>query len=205
MVNTSSISGIYTLANDVVHDQLVALLNSIEANVDSKIPICVIPYDDRLAKVKREISSRTNVTLFDNHESIQRWENFAYELWEVHPRASQKNLKNSKWYQGHLQRKFVAFEGEFDRFVFYDCDSLAMKPLNAVFEKLETFDFVFDDWEHKKKKSVAALNIDKVKASGVYREEDIIPKLHCGSFFGSKKGLFSQKEIEFVLPIFETS
>ncbi len=58
--------GIYTLANDVVYDQFIALLNSIERNVSPDIPICVIPYDDRLEKVKREIDSRSNVTLFGN-------------------------------------------------------------------------------------------------------------------------------------------
>ncbi|MCX7596530.1 MAG: methionine synthase, partial [Fischerella sp.] len=30
--------GIYTLANDPVYDQLVALLNSIERNVSAEIP-----------------------------------------------------------------------------------------------------------------------------------------------------------------------
>ena len=47
--------GIYTLANDVVYDQLIALLNSIEIHVSSSLPICIIPYDDRLDKVKSEI------------------------------------------------------------------------------------------------------------------------------------------------------
>ncbi len=188
--------GIYTLANDVVSDQLVALLNSIERNVSPDIPICVIPYDDRLEKVKKEIDLRQNVTLFDNQESIKRWENFAQVVWSNHPRASQTNLKLPNWYGGHLQRKFVAFDGEFEKFVFYDGDSLAMKPLDNLFEKLNTYDFVFDDWEHKKPTPVAALNIAKIEASGLYQEADIRPKLHCGSFFASKKGLFNDKEIK---------
>jgi hypothetical protein len=33
--------GVYTLANDVVFDQLVALLNSIEKNVSPDIPVSV--------------------------------------------------------------------------------------------------------------------------------------------------------------------
>jgi hypothetical protein len=65
--------GIYTLANDAVYDQLVALLNSIEVNVSSDIPICIIPYDDRLDRVKQEIKSRKNVILFEDESSIQRW------------------------------------------------------------------------------------------------------------------------------------
>ena len=63
--------GIYTLANDVVYDQLVALLNSIEVNISPDIPVCVIPYDERLNQVKLEVNSRKNVTLFDNWELLQ--------------------------------------------------------------------------------------------------------------------------------------
>lgn len=187
--------GIYTLANDVVYDQLVALLNSIEANVNPNIPVCVIPYDERIDRVKQELHSRPNVTLFENQDSIQRWEEFAHQVWTAHPRTSQTRLSRPKWYQGHLQRKFAAFDGLFDKFVFYDADSLAMKPLNDVFEKLDNYHFVFDDWEHVKPEPVAALNISVIESSGLYKEADIRPKIHCGSFFGSKRGFFDATEL----------
>ncbi|HBB31420.1 MAG TPA: methionine synthase [Cyanobacteria bacterium UBA8803] len=187
--------GIYTLANDVVYDQLVALLNSIEANVSPDIPVCVIPYDNQLDKVKLELESRANVTLFDNWESLQRWEDFAHQVWAAHPRAKANKLWRPRWYGGHLQRKFAAFDGSFDKFVFYDADSLAMKPLDPIFDKLKDYDFVFDDWEHHKPTSVAALNIESIESSGLYQEATIRPKLHCGSFFASKKGLFGPAEL----------
>ena len=41
----------------------MALLNSIEANVSPDLPICVIPDDKQLEKVRQEINSRANVTL----------------------------------------------------------------------------------------------------------------------------------------------
>lgn len=187
--------GIYTLANDVVYDQLVALLNSIEMNVSPDIPVCIIPYDDRLDKVKQEIADRPNVTIFDNPESIQRWEEFAQEVWAAHAKASKTKLSNPRWYGGHLQRKFVAFDGPFDKFVFYDGDSLAMKPLDDVFEKLKTYDFVFDDWEHKKPNPVAALNISVIEKTGLFQEAEIRSNLHCGSFWGSKRGFFDPSEL----------
>lgn len=188
--------GIYTLANDVVYDQLVALLNSIEVNVSPDIPICIIPYDERLARVRQEINSRKNVTLYDNWEVIQRWEEFAHQVWAAHPRELKNKVPRPGWYKGHLQRKFVSFEGIFEQFVFYDCDSLAMKPITDVIEKLKNYDFVFDDWEHNKPRAVAALDIDLIEKSGMYTEADIRPKLHCSSFFGSKRGLFSVEEIK---------
>ncbi|MBH8577394.1 methionine synthase [Nostocaceae cyanobacterium CENA369] len=186
--------GVYTLANDVVYDQLVALLNSIEVNVSPDIPICIIPYDEQLTRVKKEVNSRKNVTLFDDWEVIQRWEEFAHQVWAAHPREMQ-NKPRPSWYKSHLQRKFVTFEGIFEQFVFYDCDSLAMKPVTDVIEKLETYDFVFDDWEHIKPKAVAALDISVIEKSGLYTEVDIRSKLHCSSFFASKIRLFTAKQI----------
>ncbi|MBD2506606.1 methionine synthase [Nostoc muscorum FACHB-395] len=188
--------GIYTLANDVVFDQLVALLNSIEVNVSADIPICIIPYNEQLDLVRKEIQNRKNVILFDNWDVIQHWEEFAHQVWAAHPREKETKLSRPSWYKSHLQRKFVAFEGIFDKFVFYDGDSLAMKPLNHVIDKLETSDFVFDDWEHLKDRAVAALNISVIEKTGLYTEADIRPQLHCSSFFGSKRGLFTVKDIE---------
>ncbi|MEQ9358302.1 Npun_R2821/Npun_R2822 family protein [Coleofasciculus chthonoplastes] len=186
--------GIYTLANDAVYDQLVALLNSIEVNVSPDIPVCVIPYDERLERVKPEVDSRANVTLFDNRESIQRWEDFATQVWAAYPAAKKKAITRPPWGKGHY-RRFAAFDGQFERFVFYDADSLAMKSVEDVLEKLDAYDFVFDDWEHKKSIDSAALDIPLIEGSGIYKEEQIRPKLHCSSFFGSKQGIFDEREL----------
>ncbi|TAF04867.1 MAG: methionine synthase [Nostocales cyanobacterium] len=190
--------GIYTLANDAVFDQLVALLNSIEVNVSPDIPVCVIPYNDQLDKVRREIKARKNVTLFENQESIQRWDNFADEVWGVHPAAKQGNSARNIWYRTPLLRKMCGFDGEFEKFVFYDADSLAMKPLDNLLDKLSNYDFIFDDWEHKKSRENAALNLSIIENSGLYTEADVRPKLHCSSFFAAKKGIFQEEESEFL-------
>jgi hypothetical protein len=187
--------GIYTFGNDVVYDQLIALLNSIEVNVGQHLPVCVIPYDDKIEKILPEIRSRDNVTLYDNWESIQRWEDFVNEVWAAHPRASDSKLSRPSWYKGHTHRKLVGFDGPFDKFVFYDTDSLAMKPLDNLFEKLDTYDFVFDDWEHIKPIPVAALNIPVIEKTGLYQEAEIRPKLHCSSFFGGRRGVFDETEL----------
>ncbi|BAZ31831.1 hypothetical protein NIES4074_43040 [Cylindrospermum sp. NIES-4074] len=190
--------GIYTLANDVVCDQLVALLNSIEVNVSPDIPICIIPYDEQLDRVQQEINSRKHVTLYENRDSIQRWDNFAEQVWANHPEVKQITLSYNPWYKSPLLRKLCVFDGDFDKFVFYDADSLAMKPLDNLLEKLETYDFIFDDWEHKKSIEDAALNLEIIEQSGLYQINDVREKLHCSSFFGSKKGIFSPLEIEYL-------
>lgn len=189
--------GIYTLDNDVVYDQLVALLNSIEVNVSPEIPVCIIPFDERLERVKQEVDSRPNVTLFDNGDAIQRCEDFAQQVWLAHPDAKRKVSTRKASGISH-QRKLAAFEGSFEKFIFYDADSLAMKRLDDAFEKLETYDFVFDAWEHRKSEEVAALNIPLIKQTGLYEEEQIRANIHCSSFFGSKKGIFDQQELSFL-------
>jgi len=188
--------GIYTLANDAVYDQLVALLNSIEVNISPEIPVCIIPYDDRLEKVKQEVNSRANVTLFDNWDSIQRWENFAHQVWAVHPGARKSRLSRNWWSTGHLQRKMCAFDGNFDKFVFCDADTLAMKSFDDIFERLNTYDFVFDDWIHTKPRNEVPLNIPLLENAGLFNEQDIRPRIHCSDFFGSKRDLFNKQELD---------
>ena len=89
-----------------------------------------------------------------------------------------------------------AFDGNLERFVFYDADSLAMSNLYKVLDKLDHYDFVFDDWEHAKKTPVAALYLSVVKQKMSLSESEIRSKIHCSSFFGSKKGIFSVEELE---------
>ena len=72
---------------DAIYDQLVALLNSIELNIGTSIPICIIPFDHRLQRIKDEVSQRSNVTLFEDYGSIKRWEAFACSFAKAHPQA----------------------------------------------------------------------------------------------------------------------
>ncbi|GBF79741.1 Npun_R2821/Npun_R2822 family protein [Aphanothece sacrum] len=186
--------GIYTLANDVVYDQLIALLNSIEVNVSANIPIYVIPFDERISRIKAEIYTRSNVKLFDSQSSIEKWENFAQNVWETFPEEKKEKFSLPAWGKGH-HRKFMAFDGPLDKFVYYDADSLGMKPLTNLFEKLETYDFVFDDWEHRKPDIKAALDINLIMQTGIYQEKEIRQKLHCSSFFASGQGIFNDEEL----------
>lgn len=187
--------GLYTLANDRVYDQLIALLNSIEANVSSEIPILVIPFNHQIEKILQEIKFRPNVKIFQDLNSIQRWEDFAQQVWAAHPIARPQWLTRLPAKNRGLHRKFVTFDGPFDQFVFYDADSLAMKPIDDIFEKLNTYDFVFNDWEHNKPDGKTALDLALATQAGCYPETQVRTKLHCSSFFGSKRGIFAEEEL----------
>ena len=122
--------GIYTLANDVVYDQLVALLNSIEVNVGSHFPVWIIPYDHRLDKVTAEINRRKNVTMLEDKELLNRWEDFAAQIWKIHPEAF--SLWQGKGIEGinrlGMHRRFSAFDehSPLNRFIFFDGDVLVL-------------------------------------------------------------------------------
>lgn len=145
------VDGIYTLANDVVYDQLVALLNSIEANAGRKIPVCVIPYNEQLDKVKAEVATRDNVTLFEDYTSIDYWDNFATQVWENYPRA-QKTWREwgfPELYRLPMHRKLCALDGGFDRFIYFDADTLLMGPIDYIYLKLDQYDWVTNDFQYK--------------------------------------------------------
>jgi hypothetical protein len=64
--------GICTLASDQVYDQLVALLNSIEAIMGPETPVCVYPYNEDTSKIAAEIARRPHVQRSDGI-ILQKW------------------------------------------------------------------------------------------------------------------------------------
>lgn len=187
--------GIYIFANDAVYDQVIALVNSIEANVSPDIPIAIVPYDNRLDRLKQDVQARSNLRIFDDPAALDRWETFARDIWAAHPLSSQPQYARLAKVRVRCQRRYAAFDGPFEKFVVYDGDSLAMKPLDDLFAKLDHYDFVFDDWEHAKDDRVAAVKLDRVAAEGGLSPEVVRSKLHCSSFFGAKGGTFDRDEL----------
>ena len=86
--------GICTLANDRVYDQVVALLNSIEAILGPEMPVCIYPYNDETEKIAAEIANRPNVQLYNDKDSMQRWDQFFRDVWDAHPTAQEYWEKN---------------------------------------------------------------------------------------------------------------
>lgn len=180
--------GIYTLANDAVCDQLAALLNSVEANYSRDMPVCVIPYDDNLARVREEIAKRPQVTLFDDKASIARWEAFVKDVWSLEPKTA--DLKPEIWGRHKLgiHRKLCCFDGPFERFIFLDADTLVMDSLDFVFKRLDRSDFIVYDFQHKD-----VSHVYNTKSTWLYRvfpKERIDAEIFCTGFFASKRGLF---------------
>ena len=182
--------GISTLANDRIYDQLVALLNSIEVNGGKDLPVCVYPYDDNTERIKAEIAQRPNVELFDNQEIIERWDNFAKSAWDSHPTAKERWLKaGSKcYYRFGTHRRYCAFDGPFECFIYMDGDTLLMSPLDRVFAQLDKYDCVVYDFQHKDITHV--YEVTSPKLLEIFPQERLNQEIFCSGFYGSKKGLF---------------
>lgn len=196
---------IYTLANDKLYDQVIALINSIRRNYNQEIPIIIIPYDDNIEKLKK--LELNNVSLFDKSESFKKWQNFAAEIWN---HESFQNNKQTLWYHGsNTIRKLCCFDGDYEKFLYIDSDELVMSSLEDCFDKLDEYDCIFDDWEHNK--SEPFLRIKAISSKYKLSEKNIRQHCHCSDFFAAnsslineqilsqlKSNLLEDKEIEFI-------
>ncbi len=188
--------GIYTLANDVVFDQLVALLNSIEANAGKDVPVCVIAFDDNLEQVRAEVDCRENVTLLDDKALFARWEEFSLKVWQSHPHA----LKT--WQEQGIQgvrrlgmnRRYCAFDADsrFERFIYLDADTLVLNSLDKIFQHLDEHPFIVYDYQYKDPSHIYSVNSPKLLE--VFDQQRIESEIFCAGFYASKRGLFFDAE-----------
>ncbi|MGB5770512.1 MAG: Npun_R2821/Npun_R2822 family protein, partial [Crocosphaera sp.] len=185
-------NGICTLANDYVYDQVIALLNSIEAIYDKKIPVCIYPYDDNTEKLAAEIAHRPQVQLYSDTVSMERWDNFAKAAWDTHPTARQRWQKagSSGYHRFGTHRRYCAFDGPFDRFIYMDADTILMSPLDNIFAKLDENDCIVYDFQYKDLTHV--YDVISEKLTEVFSEERLQTEIFCSGFYGSKKDLFTE-------------
>jgi len=195
------VDGIYTLANDVVYDQLVALLNSIEVNAGCSLSVCVIPYDDRLERVRAEIAARPNVTLLEDPALLGRWEDFSGQVWATHPTALKKwhSQEIAGVYRLGMHRRFCAFDPEapFDRFIYLDADTLVMNSLQPLFSALDQYDFVVYDFQYKSPRHV--YNLQSSRLQEIFPESRIGSEIFCAGMYASKRGLFDQQQRDWLI------
>jgi hypothetical protein len=177
-------NGICTLANDRVLDQLIALLNSIDAVIGTDMPVCIYPFDDQLDQVRAAIATRPNVFIYDDQESIQRWDSFMQQI------APERLDQTLRLYGAH--RRFCAFDSPFEKFIYMDADTLAMGSLEPVFEKLDEVDWVVYDYQFLDPTKI--FNLSSPRLYEVFSKEQVDREIFCSGFFGAKRGLFGAAE-----------
>jgi hypothetical protein len=182
--------GICTLANDAVYDQLVALVNSIEANAGQPMPICIYPYDEDLDRVRRFVAERPQVELYCDRTSLARWDRFVEQVWATHPTARQQwqAIGSRGIHRQGTHRRFCAFDGPFDRFLYMDADTLLLSPVELILQALETYDWVTYDYQHKDLSHVFTTVAPQSRE--VFTDEQLHSQAFCSGFYGAKKGTF---------------
>lgn len=193
-------NGIYTLANDVVYDQLVALLNSIEVNAGREIPVCIIPYDERLDKVKAEVATRSNVTLFEDTASIAFWDEFTTQVWKNYPRAQTtwRNKGLPEVYRLGMHRKLCSLDGHFDKFIYFDADTLLMGPIDHIYKKLDEYDWVVHDFQYKSDLKYI-FDGEKELILKIFTEAQLQSQIFCAGWFASKHQVFPEMVLQTLL------
>lgn len=194
-------NGIYTLANDLVYNQLVALLNSIEVNAGAGVPVCVIAYNDQVDKVRREVASRKNVTLLEDPDIFARWEEFSLQVWQSHPTAIQTWQKRGikKFYRVGENRRYCAFDSDsiFEKFIYLDADTLVMQPLDFIFEQLDHHEFVVYDFQYKDPAHI--YNLKSPKLLEIFSQQQINSEIFCSGFYASRRGIFPPEQRDWLL------
>jgi hypothetical protein len=187
--------GICTLGNDRVYDQIIALLNSIEVMMGD-FPVCIYPYDDNTAKLAEEVATRPNVQLYSNTDSIAKWDRFVRQVWDTHPTARERwqAAGSTGYHRVGTHRRYGAFDGPFDRFLYMDADTLLMSPVQHIFALLDSHDCIVYDFQYKDPTHVYELDSPKLKQ--VFPPERVAQEIFCSGFYASKKDLFSETELD---------
>lgn len=187
------VNGIYILANDVVLDQLVALINSIEQNVGVDMPICVVPYNDDTQRSRTATQPYPQVQWFDDEALLTKWETFATQIWQAHPTAFDRWAERgvSGVNRMGMHRRFCCFDGPFDRFIYLDADILAMNSFDLLFDSLDEYDFVTYDFQYKDLTHV--YDVSSERLSEVFERDRLETEIFCAGLYASKKGIFTDQ------------
>lgn len=185
--------GVYILANDVVCEQLIALINSLEQNVGPNLPICVVPYDDNTQRSRAATQHYSQVQWFDDAAILSKWETFATQIWQAHPSAFKEWAKRgvSGVNRMGMHRRFCCFDGPFERFIYLDADILAMNSFDVLFDSLDEHDFVTYDFQYKDLSHVYDVNAKSLTA--VFERDRLETEIFCAGLYASKKGAFTDE------------
>lgn len=181
--------GICTLGNDRVYDQIVALINSIEVFAPG-MSVCIYPYDNQVARLRELVRSRPHLTLYDDTASIQRWDAWVEQIWATHPTARQQwdAIGSAGVHRMGTHRRFCAFDGPFDRFIYMDADTLLLSEPSPVFNALDEYDWVTYDFQHKDLSHVYDVNSGWMEQ--LFSAEQLQRQAFCSGFYASRQGLF---------------
>ncbi|MEP7095320.1 MAG: hypothetical protein ABI793_14760, partial [Flavobacterium sp.] len=105
--------GVYFLANNKVLEMATAFLNSFRTH-NKDISLCLIPYNNEFDQVKA-MKDTYNFSIFDNEELLKICDDISLKF--------HGNVVGA-------YRKLVAWEGEFEQFIYIDIDTVVLDNLS---------------------------------------------------------------------------
>lgn len=197
-------NGICTLGNDRVLDQILALLNSIEACMGPEVPVCIYPYNDNVTKLREAIAGRPQVSLYDDRRSIEYWDQYVRRIWDAHPKAKAqwRAAGSLDYYRVGTHRRFCAFDGPFEQFIYMDADTLLLQDISFIWDQLEHADWITYDFQHKNPTHVYA--VDSPILHQVFSEQQIAQDIFCSGFYGTHRRVFSPETLATLLQHLES-
>ncbi len=167
--------GIYCLANDTVLEWMIALLESLRT-FEPEIELSIIPFDDNILKLSK-LATRYRFT-FLHDDTLGLLDKLGTT---VDPRNQNLPI--------HPFRKFAAFWGPFDHFLFLDADIVVLGKFQDVFRAYlrSKCDFMYFDRD-----------MDMAYKSGAFRALMIAEHSAVGfnsGAFVSSRDMFSMKDL----------
>jgi hypothetical protein len=172
--SASRTRGVYILGNDVVLEYAIALFRSLRHHSPA-IPVRLLPYDNRLTKL-RPWMDRYHIELHDDPD-YAFYDRLGDDLWET------VHLGH------HMFRKFAAYAGPFDDFLYLDIDMAVLAPVETLLDSFRRSDAEFmtfdNDLDNVYKRTAWTAEMDRTGRTRGF---------NAGAFL-SKRGLFTRPEL----------
>jgi len=170
--------GVYILGNDVVLEYAIALFRSLR-HYSPDIPVRLIPYDARLDRL-RPWMDRYRIELHSDPD-YGFFDRLGDELW------GQVHLGH------HMFRKFAAFAGPFDDFIYLDIDIAVLAPVENLFDEFSRANAEFMTFDN---------DLDNVYRRTAWRDElertGRTRGFNAGAFL-AQRGHFTRPELRALL------
>lgn len=173
--------GIYITANNKVTEQAIALINSIRL-YDSNTPIVLIPYDENYHQIAEILGKSHGVKVY---QDIQLIEDLSQQLYHI--------FGQGFFDKPNKLRKHACWFGEFDEFLYIDTDIIVFEKIIDNLKYLADYDFICCDYQHKS--GIKNVFSSQIIEAQVIHPNEIQDTFNSG-FWGSKKGLITQPEIQ---------
>lgn len=187
--------GIYTVANNVVTNQLRSFLNSFKVNWPHHYPICVIPYNDNYDEVVKIVADYENVIVFNDIAVLRQLDIFMGNLWMDCSEVVKEWKSKGKHVPHRLgeHRRFVALTefGLFDEFIYLDVDTYINRNMSELLDMLQHFEVVAHDFQHEGPEhvfTIGSLRLEKILAG------HILDQIQCTGLIITRKNLFSKQQ-----------